>query len=167
MIISQCFTVRGVCLQGEREIVQGNVTPGLNWFWFGLKVLSKCLILRGWDKSNQNVFFFLLGLSRALPPFHSLTLAHEQVFSFSYSGCAYSYLLQPEIYIICVLPLIAFNFHSIFVHSLSLVKSSIIQKDFHVCPLQSLIFPLIPLRFFFLWLSPVDTSNDNSGVMFF
>lgn len=49
-----------------------NVTPWLNWFWFGLKVLSKRLILRGKDESNQNVF--LLGLVAA-----SLSL------SFSYS----------------------------------------------------------------------------------
>lgn len=49
-----------------------NVTPWLNWIWFGLKVLSKLLILRGNDKSNRDVF-----LSGLASPFHlhSLILA--------------------------------------------------------------------------------------------
>ena len=60
----------------RRKILLVNVTPWLNWFWFGLKVLSKLLILRGKDKSNRDVF--LLGLVAA-----SLSLS----LSFSYTCC--------------------------------------------------------------------------------
>lgn len=67
-----------VCLRGNKRILPVNFTPWLNWFWFGLKVLSKLLILRGKDKSNQNVF--LLGLVAACL---SLLLS----LLFSYSSC--------------------------------------------------------------------------------
>lgn len=86
-----------------------NVTPWLNWIWFGLKVLSKLLILRGNDKSNRDVFLSgLVAASVSLSPSFSYTcLSHVLCFFFSHccAFCLSFYLRLPvNIVFLCLLP---------------------------------------------------------------
>lgn len=95
---------------GGGEILLVNVTPWLNWIWFGLKVLSKLLILRGKDKTNRDVFLSgLVAASVSLSPSFSYTcLSHVHFLKFFFHCCAFylSFYLHPplNIVLLCLLP---------------------------------------------------------------
>lgn len=121
-----------------------NITPWLNWFWFGLKVLSKPLILRGKDKSNRNVF--LLGLvtaSLSLSRSFSYTcLSHVQFFYFAFTHVHFAsfYLSLPlNIVVLFHLPFsVLASLHKVYWKVLQMFVLFLIM---HVCEL--LLFALI------------------------